>query len=104
MESLKLDSRLVMFICTFALGATVSTQASAPGRYIRATDCVYKGRVGAKNIVECGETKFQVSQRGHDEYNRFSISRQTEISGVNVGSFVFKSDDPSHTIQLLKGV
>ena len=35
--------------------------------------------------------KFQVSQRGHDEYNQSSISKQARISGVNVGGFIFKS-------------
>lgn len=68
-----------------------SAQSSSPARYLSPLDCVDKGRVGPKNIVECGDLKFQVSQRGHDEYNTFSISKQVEISGVNVGSFLFQT-------------
>ncbi len=80
-----------ILISIVALTVDVSAQTSGPDRYISPLDCVYKGRVGKKNIVECGATKFQVSQRGHDEYNRFSISKKTEISGVKVGSFIFRS-------------
>ncbi|WP_146525532.1 hypothetical protein [Novipirellula artificiosorum] len=66
-------------------------QTTAPARYISPLNCNYKGRVGAINLVESGDTKFKVSQKGHDEYNRFSISKETKISGINVGSFIFKS-------------
>jgi hypothetical protein len=41
--------------------------------------------------VESGDVKFKVSQKGHDEYNRFSVSKETKISGVNVGCFIFTS-------------
>ena len=86
-----MNNKLVLVISIFALTANAIAQTTAPTRYISPLDCVYKGRVETKNIVECGDMKFKVSQKGHDEYNRFSISKQTNISGVNVGSFIFKS-------------
>lgn len=64
---------------------------TAPARCISPLDCEFKGRVGTRNVVECGKLQFKVSQKGHDAYNLFSISQQTEISGVKVGSFIFKT-------------
>lgn len=88
---MKLNTKLFLLICSFVLITIAGAQTTAPARYISPLDCVYKGRVGKKNIVESGKLKFQVSQKGHDEYNLFSISRETEISGINVGSFIFKT-------------
>ena len=86
-----MNDKYVLIICTFVLAASASAGTTAPARYISPLDCAYQGRVGTKNIVACGDMKFQVSQKGHDEYNWFSISKQTKISDVTVGSFIFKS-------------
>lgn len=78
------------------LGALVftsflSAQSTAPNRYLSPLDCIDRGRVGSLNVVENGGLKFKVSQKGHDAYNAFSISKTTEVSGVKTGSFIFKS-------------
>ncbi|TWU28018.1 hypothetical protein [Novipirellula artificiosorum] len=86
-----MNSQIGCLVCAFVLTASSAAQTTAPARYLSPLECDYLGRVGPKNIVQLGETKFQVSQRGLDEYNQFSISKETQIAGVNVGSFIFKS-------------
>lgn len=66
-------------------------QESSPARTISPLDCVLKGKVKKKNIVQCGESKFQISQKGLDAYNQFGISHDTTIFGAQVGSFIFRS-------------
>jgi len=90
-KGVPLKTNMLLLVYASFLTATANAQTTGPARYLSPLDCVYQGRIGTKNIVECGDLKFQVSQRGHDEYNRFRISNQTEISGVNVGSFIYTS-------------
>ena len=86
-----MNAKLLFLVFGLALATNAIAQTTAPARYISPLDCDYRGRIGALNIVESGDVKFKVSQKGHDEYNQFSISMQTKISGVNVGSFSFTS-------------
>ena len=86
-----LDTRLTTLICSLLLTTGVAAQTSSPQRYISPLNCVNQGRVGKINVVEMGETKFKVSQKGHDDYNHFRISKTTKISEVQVGSFIFES-------------
>lgn len=76
---------------SLAFSTFLSAQTTAPSRYLSPLSCVDKGRVGSLNIVENGGKKFKVSQKGHDAYNEFSISKTTEVSDVKTGSFIFKS-------------
>ena len=66
-------------------------QTTAPSRYISPLDCVDKGKVDSRNLVENDGLNFKVSQKGHDAYNQFTISKTAEVSGVKTGSFIFKS-------------
>lgn len=77
---------LVFFSCTFA-----GAQSTAPARYISPLDCIGKGKQDGMNIIENGGLRFKVSQKGHDEYNKLTISKTTKVSGVTVGSFCFSS-------------
>ena len=86
-----MNAKLLFLVSSLALGTNAFAQTTAPTRYISPLNCDYRGRVGALNIVESGDVKFKVSQKGHDRYNQFSISKQTKLSGINVGSFSFTS-------------
>ena len=79
-----MNAKLLFLVFGLGLATNAIAQTTAPARYISPLDCDYRGRIGALNIVESGDVKFKVSQKGHDEYNQFSISKRTKISGVNV--------------------
>ena len=66
---------LAFLSCTFACA-----QSTAPARYISPLDCIEKGKQDGMNIIENGGLRFKVSQKGHDEYNKLTISKITKVS------------------------